>query len=441
MHNSFRIFVAPLLLIFSGGMNLLVSQNEMTLEELISLAVEENYQIRISRNLEQTAQNRNTIGQAGMLPVVDLNGETRIAINNSQQLFFTGDTQEASNARRRSTSASLNATWLVFDGFAMFARKDQLDQLSALSRADTRFLVEQTVADLSTLYYQLTQQWRLLEAYKQSLEVSQARLAYEERAVEVGASNLLDVRLARVDRNTDSSLVLTQHTRVQELSIAINRIINRDLSLPVVPTDRLMLTSQLDLGQLITSAVNNNGSLTQQHLNELIAISESDISRGGFFPQVELYGNFGFDRQANEVGFLQSSRTFGPEYGLRVRFNLFSGRQTQIANQNADILVENEQLRLQDLELEVEESLRTAYVRWQNRLEQVALEERSVEEASEALKIARQQYELGAITNVDFRVIQLNQINARSRFLSAQLEARLREIDLLRLSGQLLQGM
>ena len=109
-----------------------VAQGGLSLEELVSMAIEENYQIRILKNLEQVADNRNTIGQAGMLPTVGISGEARSAINNSRQQFFTGDSQEASNATRRSTSAAVDASWIVFDGFAMFARRDQLDQLTAL---------------------------------------------------------------------------------------------------------------------------------------------------------------------------------------------------------------------------------------------------------------------------------------------------------------------
>jgi hypothetical protein len=46
---------------------------------------------------------------------------------------------------------------------------------------------------------------------------------------------------------------------------------------------------------------------------------------------------------------------------------------------------------------------------------------------------------LGALTNVEFRVIQLNAVNAETRFLEAQLLAKAREIELLRLSGRLLE--
>ena len=88
----------------------------------------------------------------------------------------------------------------------------------------------------------------------------------------------------------------------------------------------------------------------------------------------------------------------------------------------------------------MEQSLRVAYLRWQTSAQQARLERESVVAANEALAIARRQYELNALTNVEFRVIQLNAINAETRFLAAQYAAKVREVELLRVSGKLLEG-
>ncbi|WP_367388560.1 TolC family protein [Lewinella sp. LCG006] len=413
---------------------------QLSLAQLIERALQENYQIRIVRNTELITANNNTRGNAGMLPEVNITAQRRTSINNSQQQFFTGDSQQANNAKSTATSANLEASWVVFDGLAMFARKDQLAQLQQLSKADTRFFMEQTVADLASTYYQLQQENQLLAAFRESLDVSQERLDFTERSYELGNSNMLDVQLARVDCNTDSALIVNQLAQIQELTIAINRLINRDLVAPIQTTDSIQLNPSLELPTLAASARANNASLNQQQLAELIAISEVDIRKGALFPEVELYSSFGFNRQANEVGFLQSNRSFGPEYGIRVRFNLFTGGREEVQRQNSLIQVQTEQLRTEDLILETEAALQVAYARWQSRVRQTELEQQSLAAAQEALFIAQRQYELGALTNVDFRLIQLNVVNANTRFLQAQLLAKQRELELLRLSGRLLEG-
>jgi len=437
--NYFKIACFTVLHLLFGGQ--LFAQEDMTLQELISRALDENYQIQIYRNLADAASNSNTIGNAGILPIIDLTGEARNEINNSRQTFLSGETQNANNAQNTSLAGGIGARWIVFDGLAMFARKNQLEELELLSQADKRFYVEQTVSDISLLYYQLIQEDQLLNAYRKSLEVSQTRVKFERRAVDVGSSDMLDLQLALVDRNTDSSMVLQQEARIQELSISLNRIINQELTIQIKPADSIQLNSSFNLVQLLESARENNAQLSQQQLNELIALSEVKIRSGELFPEIELFGNYAYNRQQNEVGFLSSRRSYGPDFGVRVRFNLFSGGQKQIARRNANIALENEELLYKDLDREIEASLRTAYLRWANSLKQVSLEEESVNAAVHALEIASKQYEIGEITNIDFRLIQLNAINARTRMLEAQYLAKSREIEMLRMSGRLLQDL
>jgi outer membrane protein TolC len=55
--------------------------------------------------------------------------------------------------------------------------------------------------------------------------------------------------------------------------------------------------------------------------------------------------------------------------------------------------------------------------------------------------VALQQFELGTITSVELREVQEQFIEAESRLLTAQFEAKRAEVELLRLSGRLLDRM
>lgn len=416
----------------------LSAQDEIGLKDLLNTALEQNYQIQIVKNNQSIAENSNTIGNAGMLPNVHLTAEERFALADSKLKFLTGESQNTSNAKSEATSASVDVNWIIFDGLAMFARKNQLEQLEQQSKEQTRYYIEQTGYDLATAYYRLKQESELLDAYRKSLVVSQTRLNFEKRAFDIGSSSGLDVQQALVDRNTDSSMVLTQKAAIQELNIEINRIMNRELTQTMQPVDSIALTTSFDLVALMDDVKSNNAELNSQQMNELIALSQSKIAKGQLFPVVELFGSYAFNKQESESGFLTSNRTYGPDFGIRVRFNLFSGSQDRIRSQNLKIESQSEGLRTDDLSKELEASARVAYLRWKSRLDQVDLEKQSVTAAVKALQIAEKQYELGTLTNVDFRVIQLNAVNARARFLQAQFAAKTRELQLYRLSGNLM---
>lgn len=442
MKNFKPNYMKYLVLFFSfASANMAFSQSEMSLQDLVNTALEQNYSIQIFKNNQRQAQNSNTVGNAGMLPNVDLTGEYRLSQNNSEQQFFNGEGQSASNAKSTSLSGNMGVNWVVFDGLAMFARKEQLEKLELLSKEDVRFYIEQTTFDVAQTYFRLTQEKKLLESYRTSLRVSQTRYEFEDRSFEVGSSTGLDVQQALVDRNTDSSFVLNQKAQIRELEIELNRIINRELTSAITPTDTIELKGDFNLVNLMEESRANNAALNQQQLLELVALSDAKIARGLLFPEVELFGNYSYNNQENEVGFLSSSRQFGPDFGVRIRFNLYSGGQERIRVENLKIEAESANYRTSDLQNDVEASVRVAYLRWISRLEQVQLEKQSVQAANLALKIAAKQYEIGTITNVDFRVIQLNAVNAQSRFLEAQFAVKSRELELQRLSGKLMTSV
>lgn len=431
-----KSFAVALLALFSLSME---GQQNMTLAQMVNRALEANYDIRVQRNGQAQAENSNTIGNAGFLPQADITAEKNYAITNSQQQFVSGDSQQATAARNEATSAQASVRWVVFDGLAMFARKDRLSQLALLGKTNTRYYIEQTAADLAIAYFQLKQERKLLETFQKTLAVSKSRLGLQEKGLEVGARNMLDVQRARVDRNADSAMVLSQTARIQELEIQINRIINQDLETAINAVDSFNLARALSLEELLEKAGKENARLTQQQLQELIANEEVKIVRGALFPELELFGNYNYGQQQNEVGFLQSSRSFGPNFGVRVRFNLFSGGQQHIAVENAKIEAATAGLRTEQAGQEIQAAVRVAYLRWKNEIKQVRLEEQSVGAADQTLEIATKQYELGVINDVEFRLIQLSTVNAQTRYLQAQFRAKSREIELYRLSGQLME--
>lgn len=427
--------------LFLGSFHSGFAQSELSLQDMINTALEQNYQIQIFANNKLAAQNSNTVGNAGMLPDVDLTGEYRLSLNNTEQKYFTGDGQSADNAKSTALTGNVGVNWVVFDGLAMFARKSQLEHLEKLSDQDLRFYIEQTAYDIAYNYYRLAQEQKLLRLYRTSIEVSQSRLDFETQSFDVGLATALDVQQALVDRNTDSSMVLEQRALIREIEIELNRVINRDLVAPIQLADSIQLKGGFDLVNLMETSRSNNAELNRQQLTELASISNYKVAQGDLYPVVELFGNYGYNKQANEVGFLETSRQFGPNAGVRIRFNLFQGGQYNIRAKNLKLESESEGLRTDDLKQEVEGSVRVAYLRWSSRLEQVQLEMQSVEAAQKALDIAWKQFEIGTLTNVDFRVIQLNAVNAQSRLLTAQFAAKTRELELNRLSGTLMESV
>lgn len=97
--------------------------NAQTLQELINVALANNYQIRILKNEAQVAANNNTMGNAGQLPTVNLDGAYSTSFNNTRQEFADGSIREGDNAKNTNVNLSVLANWTIFNGFSVYARK------------------------------------------------------------------------------------------------------------------------------------------------------------------------------------------------------------------------------------------------------------------------------------------------------------------------------
>lgn len=410
-----------------------------TLDDLINQTLAENYQIRIMRNQERIASNNNTIGNAGYLPTVGLDAQQSGSIESSTSEFYTGDSRSGSNALSTSLNAMVQVNWVVFDGFKMFARKDRLENLQKLSVLDTRYYVEQTVSDLATAYYELIKEKQLLAHFRQSLTISEYRLNLEKEKLKLGSGNALLYHQAVVDFHSDSVMVENKKSVIQNIEVHINRIINRELEsdIPLIMDETAFFEIQ-EKDSLIQSAVNNNISLEQSKINELLAETATKIEAGDKYPEVSLFGNYSFSQQNSELGFVESRNSFGPQFGVRIRFNLYDGGRENIQLKNAEIEQENAGINKRQVSRQIQSSVIQLINLHDSYFRQYRLTLKSLDAAENSMKIARQQLESGAINGYDFRQTQSALLQVKNKVTELKFAILETEISILKLSGDLI---
>ncbi len=430
--------ISTLLLIYLSILPVF-SQQTLSLEELIDRTLQENYQLQVIRNTEQMARNNNTLGNAGFLPSVDLRGDAFQGIQNTEQIFFNGDVRSGDNARSTRQDAIIELNWTVFDGFRMFARRERLNHLEQLSNNDTRFFIEQTLADITRLYYQLLMEKEVLETVKKSLEVSAFRLQLEEQKRNVGTGNALLYQQALIDYNSDSAMVAMRTMQVKELQIQINRITNRDPGFEFAPSASAIDLMGVDtMDELVEKAIASNLDLERARLEEMIAESTIRIERSARYPVVSLFGNYSYSNQTNEVGFLESSTALGGQYGVRVRFNLYDGGLQNTRIRNAMLVKESSELSTMDVRSMLTSQIASLINRYNSYLTQYKLLDQSLKAAENSLVIAEEQLQAGAISGFEFRQAQLSSLRVQNQKIELLFSLKSLEVDIFRLSGELM---
>ena len=426
--------------LFSPPVQAQQSPDTLRLDTAVQRALDDNRQAQIVRRQVDIAENNVSLGNAGFLPTLTGQASYTRTQSSSDQTFLGGQTQSTDGAQSTQSGASADLRWTVFDGLRPFATYDRLGAQRDRQAAATDEEIEALVADVIAGYYDVARQQQQLDVLREAAAISRERLRIVQVRQDVGSASDLAVRQARVDLNADSAAVLRQQTALVNAKTQLNQLLGRpdDASIRYAVTSTIEVDTSLGYTPLQRTALQESPALMQARQALRAAEAERRQVRADFFPTVDLTAGYGYSQLDAESGFLQESTSTDLTYGVSLSFDLFDGLNRWRRTQNAQIRANNARLAVEDVRTRLTTELTSAYERYQNRLQLVALERQTLEAVRANVDVALAQFEQGTITSVELREVQEQFIQAETRLLTAQFEAKQAEVELLRLSGQLL---
>lgn len=409
--------------------------DKLTLQQAVSIGLENNFDIRIARNNEEMAANNNSLGNAGFLPTLDLQASYSETSNNVQLVFFDGREQEATGAGSDALDASALLNWTVFDGTRMFMTRNRLAELEVQGKLQARATIEQTVADIAYQYYTVVQLTQFIRVIENSLELSEVRQDIAAKRMELGSGSELALLQSQVDRNADQSNLLQQKASLVRAKALLNRLLARDPDLEFSVEEQIELREMKQYGELLETLESQNPQLLSARSELRAREYEVREAQAAYSPQIDLFGQYNFSQSQNEVGVLQSNRSFGPTYGITATFNIFNGFNTRREVQNRKLELLNSKAGLEDQSLTLRAELFSAYTDYQSNMELVHLELENLDVARRNVEVATESYRLGSISDIEMREAQVRLIEAEGRLLESQFLAKSAEVELFRLIG------
>jgi outer membrane protein len=414
-----------------------VAQDTLSLENAISTALKNNYDIRLVNNEIQIARNNLNAGNAGMLPGLAgtfSNGGSR---QNTVQTPATGPEKKSSGVRSTNLSYGAALDWTIFDGFQMFANYDRLKELQKQGEVNGKLTILNTVSDVVAAYYALVRQQQLVLATDSALKISRLRVTIADNKLKIGRGSRLDVLSAKVDYNTDTTLYLQQKNILNTSRITLNQLMARDLNIVFAVNERLNIENDLKLADLELSMERLNPTLQNALINKKIAALSLKQVKGQRYPTVAVNSGYEFSRSTSPTGFNQKFRANGLTYGLTASLNIFNGFLQRQNERNAKVQLNSTELSLDKTKQDVSALLNATYQNYITNLDLLKVETGNVDLAKQNLDITFEKYRLGSISPLELREAQRNSINAIIRFLDAQYQAKLTEINLKEISGTL----
>ena len=431
--------IFPLILIVFCVRSFAQEVSPLSLMDAIAEGLEKNYSILLARNSEQISSNNATRGNAGMLPSVTLNGTLNKGIANSTAIYFNGTEQERKGAKSTNWNGNVALDWTVFDGFAMFANYDRLKELEMMGQENLRSSIQQTVASIMNVYFDIVSRQQELDATERILKISRLRTRSANDLFLGGKVSKVDLLSAQVDYNADTASYIQQTEGLRKAKIQLNKILAREITTDFLASDSISIDHTLQYGKIHDLALAENPDIVLSRMSVNVSAFSLKAIEGSRYPRVRLTSNYTLLKSQSGVGQVLENKSGTFNYGATFSMPLFNGLNITRQIKNARLEKEAADLLNEQIQKEIEEQVATAYSTYIVNRNLAAFEAANLSLATENLDISMDRYRLGAISAVELRDVQRSYISATNRLIVATFNAKIAETALKLLTGEVMK--
>lgn len=417
------------------------AQTILTKAQAVQITLENNYDIEIAKNNVEVAQNNTSRELNGYLPTVNANAGINSRLGGSSQTFSNGNENTTSNAFNWGNNAGVQANYTLIDKTRDLA-VNQLEEVANLTDLQLRQTIENNVLAVFNNYYEVARLAQNAGVLEQTIDLSKQRLQRAQYQYDYGQGIRLNVLNAEVDIQRDSINLLNLKNQLANAKRNLNVAMGRSTTTDFVVDTLVTYNQTLNLEQLIQAAKDNN--ILVQVLNQNLAVSalDFDIIESSKKPTLGANASYDFSFSDNAAGsFIDISNSRGLSAGVTLSWNLYDGGRRKLQTQNAKINVDNQLIQKEQIQQQLERDVINAWESYQNALFILRAEEKNLRINRLNFERTEEQFKVGQVTSVEFRQAQLNLLNAATSLNSAKFDAKVIEIQLLQLSGQLMEGV
>jgi outer membrane protein, multidrug efflux system len=292
-----------------------VFQDEQ-LQELIRIALQQNYDVRIAATRVLESQAQLGITHANQLPTLNVGGSFTSAQQEQLAIFPT----YSSNLGEVTASAS----WEL-DFWGKFRRATEAARANLLaSEWGQRATIDTLISNLATDYFQLRALDLELEISKRTLASRKESLRLTNTLADHGSAALLDVRQAEQLVYTAAANIPDEERQIQQTENAISVLLGRNPATvirgrsiedqPHPPTVPAGLPSEL---------LARRPDIQQAEQSLIVANAQIGVAKAAFYPSITLTGTAGYASNALNSLFTGPAGLWS--YGPQISQPIFSG--------------------------------------------------------------------------------------------------------------------
>jgi len=396
----------------------------LSIEDVFRATLEHNHSLILSRHSEESAQRSAEFLNSGLLPTAGI----------SAGLTYTNG---SSGVDKTTSSAGLQVSYTLFDGFYTINSYRLNREKAELSAIQTKALADLTLLQSATAYLAVQSAEQSLKIAQKNSELSAQRHALVSKRVEFGQGSSLDQLSAAVDLRSDSSTFLQAMTSVRTAKSNLNLLMGRSSTADYTVDDSIMLHEIPLLPEILANAQKRSSELLAAESQSVMAKFQQSMARSAFLPKVTVGAEYGVSNSYNGFAIPTEKDPAGMFTGsLRLNWAIFDGR-ARSTYRNSTSAVSDSEIKAESERLAIEAQVRRLYDSWETSRQIVATEKQTVELAKEVLRKSVEQFARGQIQSLTLRESQLMVVRSELALVQAMVSQKTAECTLRRLNGSM----
>ncbi|AIL46544.1 TolC family protein [Elizabethkingia anophelis] len=447
MKKASHILIITLLLLV-GSRPLFAQKKELSIQEALTMARQGNktLQIQILEEKRATEQIRESKGR--LLPDISA-GVAYSYYFDRQNIFLPGSFAGTNKAVQEVAVGGRNA----FNGFVSLYQPVMdlgLHRLTEAFRINEKIQTEKTedlksriALGVSTRYLGILMMRRQLTLLEQSYERNLRALKDSRALLAQGKGLKADTLRSYITVENIRSSVSYLKNNIEVSGMELKRLIGledtRELELTdqlesEIKTDR---TDFLNVSEALEIAEINRNDLSVQEL--VIAMQQQKLyaTKAELLPKIALIGQYQIQAQADNLKFNNYAWPRTSFLGLQISVPIFNGGQSKSRINQARILTQQEQVRLNDLKDEIKTTLASIISKWKEATSQLEIQVTTVQSAELNHQMTEDRFKNGLGSRLELTDAELALTQAKINYLQAVYNLRILHTELQHALGVL----
>jgi len=410
------------------------AQNVLTVDEAVSIALKNNYDILVAHNDASIDKVNNTPGNAGMLPNVSITGSDSYSPgSNIEQKLPGGISSSISDSKSNIINATAGLNWTLFDGGKMFVTKKKLSEIQDLGEIQFKEQVLQTEYNVILAYYDVIRQKQELASINEVITYNLERVKISQTSYNAGLSSKTSLLQAKIDLNVYQENAINQQSVIIAAKRALNKFLGRGADILFDVPDSIPLNYIPDKKGLAQKLDSFNTSIlaSQKQINvSKLSLKEMNTL---LLPKINFNAGYGISQSNTPTGATLIYRSYGPQIGGSISIPIFQAGNANRQIKTAKIQLQSAEYDLENTKLQINEQLLNALTQFENQKQLLSIEKDNSVLAKENLEITIQRLRLGQTTSLEVSLAEGSFVDSLTRLISFEYNLKVAETKLKQL--------